>query len=524
VSIDKISGNGKNDHRVVCITIIDMREVFMESLQRLLDRDRVLDRIFNPASIAVIGVSVKGNMFGTGIMNALNAIGFEGVIYPVNPKGGQFDGMKIYTSLQEIPSPVDFAIIVVPAEHVPGALEECRKMGIAGAEILSAGFSETGTRKGKILEEQIRKIAEKGIRVVGPNCFGIYSPASGLTLLPGPDLSRESGPVAFLSQSGGMSVDFAHIGKWMGFRFSKVVSFGNGVDLRETELLEYFGRDPETRVITMYMEGVEDGRGFLEVLKRVASEKPVIINKGGLSEAGSRAVESHTASMGGSRVIWESALRQAGAIQVGDLLEMAQTALAFTLLPWKTYHGISVAGGGGALAVSGSDAAERFGFELPLFDDSLREKILSVLPRQGASAKNPVDAAHPLVGPDAYREVFLHAGSDSRVDAQVLVQLLHHYKTIAFGMGIDSVKQVTPYRELATAMREAMDTTGKPVILVMPDFKQGLDSMDVEEMIREARQIFLEKGIPVFDDLGHCFRALSHVSRFAFRRRLKASS
>lgn len=258
--------------------------------------------------------------------------------------------------------------------------------------------------------------------------------------------------------------------------------------------------------------------GFWEVLKRVASEKPVIINKGGLSEAGSRAVESHTASMGGSRVIWESALRQAGAIQVGDLLEMAQTALAFTLLPWKTYHGISVAGGGGALAVSGSDAAERFGFELPLFDDSLREKILSVLPRQGASAKNPVDAAHPLVGPDAYREVFLHAGSDSRVDAQVLVQLLHHYKTIAFGMGIDSVKQVTPYRELATAMREAMDTTGKPVILVMPDFKQGLDSMDVEEMIREARQIFLEKGIPVFDDLGHCFRALSHVSRFAFRR------
>jgi acyl-CoA synthetase (NDP forming) len=250
----------------------------------------------------------------------------------------------------------------------------------------------------------------------------------------------------------------------------------------------------------------------------------VIINKGGLSEAGSRAVESHTASMGGSRVIWESALRQAGAIQVGDLLEMAQTALAFTLLPWKTYHGISVAGGGGALAVSGSDIAERFGFELPLFDDSLREKILSVLPRQGASAKNPVDAGHPMVGPETYKEVFLHAGSDSRVDAQVLIQLLHHYKVIALGMGIDSVKQVTPYPELAAAMCEAMDKTGKPVILVMPDFKQGLDSMDIEEMIRDARQIFLEKGIPVFDDLGHCFRALSHVSQFAFHRRLQASA
>ncbi|MCK9263436.1 MAG: CoA-binding protein, partial [Deltaproteobacteria bacterium] len=198
------------------------------------------DRIFYPKSVAVIGVSVRGSAFGTGILSALKAIGFEGRLYAVNPKGGEYNGIKIYTGLKEIPEPVDFAIIAVPAEHVPKALEECRLMGVAGAEILSSGFSELGTQEGVRLEQEVKGIASRGLRVIGPNCFGVYCPQSGLTLLPGPDLSRKSGPVGFVSQSGGMSIDFAHIGKWMGVGFSKVVSFGNGADIRETELLEYF--------------------------------------------------------------------------------------------------------------------------------------------------------------------------------------------------------------------------------------------------------------------------------------------
>jgi acyl-CoA synthetase (NDP forming) len=496
----------------------------MDYLERRVDQATVFDRIFHPANIAIIGVSVQGSMFGSGILNSLTAIGFEGEIFAVNPKGGEYNGRKIYRSVEEITKPLDFAIIAVPAERVPEALESCRKMGIAGAEILSAGFTETGTAKGKALEEDIKKISSRGIRVIGPNCFGIYCPRSGLTLLPGPDLSRESGPVGFISQSGGMSIDYAHIGKWMGVRFSKVISFGNGADLRETELLEYLGSDLETDVISMYIEGVEDGREFLKVLKEVASKKPVIINKGGLSEAGSRAVASHTASMGGSKIIWESALRQAGAIQVGDLWEMAEAALAFSLLPLKEYRGISVAGGGGALGVSACDAADTYGLTLPVFDEDLSEEILSVLPRPGSSARNPIDAANPFVGPDAFRHVFLKAGSDLRVDIQALIQLLHHYKTISLSLGLDSVQDVTPFRELAKVMREAWDITGKPVILILPDFKQGRESLDIGEMIREARHVFLGSGIPVFHDLAHALRALGHVSRYASLRRRRVLS
>jgi len=493
----------------------------MDCTESFVEQASDFERIFHPRAVAVIGVSSQGNMFGNGILSALKTIGFEGELYPVNPKGGEFNGRKIYRALEELSEKADFAIIAVPAEHVPAALESCLMNGVAGAEILSAGFAETGTARGRELEEDVRKIAARGIRVVGPNCFGIYCPRSGLTLLPGPDLSRESGPVGFISQSGGMSIDYAHIGKWMGVRFSKVISFGNGADLRETELLEYLGDDPETKVISMYIEGVQDGRSFFRTLKKVAAKKPVIVNKGGLSEAGSRAVASHTASLGGSRIIWESALRQAGAIQVGDLWEMAETALAFSLLPIRNYHGISVAGGGGALGVSACDSAEAYGLNLPVFDEALSEDILSVLPRPGSSARNPIDAANPFVGPDAYRHVFVKAGSDTRVDLQILIQLLHHYKSITISMGIESIKEITPFQDLSRVMEEARDITGKPVALILPDFKQGQESMDICGMIREARQVFIERGIPVYHDLSHGLRAVGHVSRFARRQKLK---
>ena len=195
------------------------------------------DRIFHPRRLAIIGVSAdEGGMgFGAGMLKAIATMGFEGEIYPINPKGGAIGGLNIFKRIEDVPEKIDFAIIAVSARYVPEVLESCLKLGVAGAEILSSGFSELGTQEGIALEKQIKQIAAKGIRVVGPNCFGIYCPASGLTLLPGPDLSRKSGPVAYLAQSGGMAIDFAHAGKWMGIRFSKMVSFGNGVDLRETD-------------------------------------------------------------------------------------------------------------------------------------------------------------------------------------------------------------------------------------------------------------------------------------------------
>jgi len=476
------------------------------------------ERIFHPQKLAIIGVSQSGLGFGAGISRSLRMIGYAGDIFLVNPKGGTLDGQPILARIEDIPNRIDLAIIAVPAPQVPEALEACRVKGAAGAEIVSSGFKELGTAEGRRLEQAVVAIAAKGVRVIGPNCFGIYCPKSGLTVLPGPDLSRKSGPVAFSSQSGGMAVDFANLGKSMGLTFSKVVSFGNGADLRETELLQYFRDDPDTGVVAMYIEGIQDGDTFFNALRSTAARKPVVVNKGGLSAAGNRAVLSHTASMGGSSAIWQSILRQTNAVQVHGMAEMAQTCLAFAMLPPRPLRQIAVIGGGGALGVAAADAAETYGLQIPAFDDALAERIDALLPKPGSSPANPVDVANPFVPPQTVKEVLRLAAEDERIDLQVFTSLLHHYKTIASTSGCP-LQEVTPYLELADDIAEVMRDTGKPVVVVLSNPKNGPDHQDVVTMFADARHAFIERGIPVFDNLDQGLRALGHVNAYYERNR-----
>ncbi|MGA3084362.1 MAG: CoA-binding protein [Thermodesulfobacteriota bacterium] len=477
-----------------------------------------LERIFKPKRLAVIGVSGDNNFgYGSRTIITLRNFGFKGEQCPVNPKGGTISGLKIYKTLEEIPGELDLAIIAVPAPLVPKALEACRQKGVIGAEILSAGFKELGTPEGKALEEEIKGIVKKGIRVVGPNCFGIYCPAGGLTILPGEEFPRESGPVAFLAQSGGMAGEFVMNGGCLGLRFSKVVSFGNGVDLREAELLQYLGDDPETRVICMYMEGVENGRAFFKVLKEVTAKKPVIIYKGGLSKSGSRAVVSHTASLGGTREIWESMMRQANAIQVNNSWEMAQTCLAFVQLPERVFKRISVVGGGGALGVTAGDTAESFGFELPILPNDIQEQIMAILPKPGSSASNPIDAANPGVPPEILKKVLLKAGAVETIDLQLLIQLLYIYKSF-HRLGEMTVEEATPYIKLAEAIKEVEDQTNKPVVLFLPNSRRDLEDLDAEEVRRKAARLFFKKKILIFENLTDAFKAIEKVSHYYAQR------
>ena len=296
-------------------------------------------------------------------------------------------------------------------------------------------------------------------------------------------------------------------------RFSKVVSFGNGADLRETDLLRYFKDDSETKVISMYIEGIQDGENFFKEIKSAASKKPVIVYKGGLSRAGARAVASHTASMGGSRVIWNSILKQVNAIQVHDTEEMAQATLAFALLPPKIFSGISVVGGGGAIGVTACDTAENYGIEIPPLSTDLQNRIYNFLPKPGSSSINPVDVANPFVAPQVLKEVLLAAAEDKRIDLQIIVSLLYHYKSIA-RMFNKTVAEITPYKELAQAVRDVVDQTGKPVIAVLSNSKRSVDDLDIIEMIALTRKEYSDRGIPVFDELHDAIRAIAHVNTY----------
>jgi len=479
--------------------------------------DLSFERIFHPRRVAVAGVSTDGFGFGRGILLSLLEMGFEGELFPVNPRGGEIKGLKIYPAIEDIPGEIDFAVIAVAAEAVPETLAACRRKGAAGAEILSSGFRETGTEKGAALEEAVRVEAARGIRVIGPNCFGIYCPKSGLTMLPGPDLSRETGPVAFVSQSGGHAIDLAFLGKAVGIRFSKMISFGNGVDLRETELLKYLTTDPETGVIAMYLEGVTDGDAFFRALDEATRKKPVVIYKGGLSEAGQRAVASHTASMGGQALIWESILRQAGAVQTASMDELAGACLALSLLPRRPYRGVTVVGGGGALGVAACDTAEAYGLQLPPLTGEIFEAVQAVLPKPGSSAANPIDIANPYVPPQTLEKALTAAGRDERVDIQIMVPLLYHFKALAAMLGLPSIKEATPYEAMAEAGARAAAATGKPVCAVLPNPRRTLADLDVEVILREARDSFLKRGIPVFSSLAEAFSAVRHAARAARR-------
>lgn len=355
-----------------------------------------LDDIFYPASVAVVGASAEANS-GTNIvlLNPLLRYGFRGAIYPVNPKVAEIRGLKAYPSLLDIPGPVDFVMCALAARHLPGVARECLQKGVKGLHIFSAGFSETGEDEGRRLEAEVVALARQGgMRVVGPNCFGVSCPASGLCTLN--DLPPQPGTLALASQSSAIAVEFTDAASMRGVRFSKAVCYGNGADLNETDFLEYYGQDPDTRIIALYLEGVKDRR-FFPVLREVAARKPVLILKGGTTGAGGRAVGSHTGSLVGRGEVWWSLCRQAGALAATTLDDLVDLSVAFYHFtpPLGSRTAIIVFGGG--FGVKAADDCERGGLSVPPLDASTRHALGRLMPQAGTSTANPVDVSPGVI-------------------------------------------------------------------------------------------------------------------------------
>jgi acyl-CoA synthetase (NDP forming) len=257
--------------------------------------------------------------------------------------------------------------------------------------VFTAGFSESGEEEGGQLEERIRKIAlGGGLNLIGPNCMGINVPKAKMMTLHGTPL--ESGPVAFLSQSGGHALQFIPYAQEFGIGFSKVISYGNGCIMDSTDFLEYLATDPETKIITMYVEGVRDGGKLLKQVREINRTKPVIVWKGGLSESGKRAAASHTGSLAGSATVWNAFFRQTGAVQVGTLDELADVTMTFLCLPPPHGRRVALLMGGGGRSVSAADLCNQEGLEVPVLTPETRRKLRNLIPVAGTSVKNPVDA------------------------------------------------------------------------------------------------------------------------------------
>jgi len=358
-----------------------------------------LDPVFHPRAVAVVGVSSNPNPTGMGSFYAsLLEAGFadRGGLYPVNPKVNEINGARCYPTLMDTPDPVDHVISQVPAGFVPELVDQCIAKKVRSIHFFTAGFSETGDQEMAVVERQmIEKLRDAGIRAIGPNCMGLYVPGSKLAFMGG--FPMESGNVFLLSQSGANAGEVVRDLTNRGVRFSKVVSYGNGADLRAHDFLDYAAQDEESAVVAAYIEGVQDGRKFFEALQRCARVKPVIVLKGGRTRSGSQAAHSHTGSLAGSIEIFDAVCRQTGALRAETMDELQDLIVAVsTNIRQVSGRGVALfAGGGGGFAVLSADAIDREGLTVPRMPQSAVDEMREYIPVAGSSVNNPIDAFPP---------------------------------------------------------------------------------------------------------------------------------
>ncbi|MBN2518706.1 MAG: CoA-binding protein [Candidatus Altiarchaeota archaeon] len=350
-----------------------------------------LKYFFEPKSVAIIGASRNTKKIGHVILRNF-VQGFNGRIYPVNPNTDTILDLKCYKSLLDVPGTIDLVIISIHAELVPGVMKECAKKEVKAVVIVSGGFAEVGR---KDLEDQITRIAESaGIRVIGPNCIGVFDAYTNVDslFLPSYRLGRPpKGRISLISQSGalgGAMLDWANM---HGYGFSKFVSYGNACDVDETDLIDFLGDDKKTALICAYLEGVErDGPTFIKIASKVSSKKPIIAIKGGTTKAGGEAVSSHTASLAGSPKIYEAVFRQCGIIQAYDLEEALDFSRTLIEVPLPKGRRVLTITNGGGLGILSTDAIEKEGLELAELSKETVKSLKSMMPEY-VVIRNPID-------------------------------------------------------------------------------------------------------------------------------------
>jgi acyl-CoA synthetase (NDP forming) len=368
----------------------------------------LLDGLFKPKSIAVVGASTKPGKIGYTITERLIKDGFKGPIYPINPTASELLGLKVYPTVAACPGPVDAAVITVPAEHVKDSLLDCAKKGVKGLMMITSGFSEIGQ---KALEEEILQIArDNNMCLLGPNIVGLLSNtdkmnASFCPFLPLP------GKAALLSQSGALVIAVDAMTYTRGVGFDKLVSLGNMADVDFADCTEWLNEDENTFCISLYIEGFKDGRHFLDVARKAT--KPIIALKAGVSAHGAAAAASHTGSLAGAAKVYGAAFQQAGVIQASDLDNLFDRTLALSLQPEMKGDNMLILTNGGGIGVLATDAAERYGIPLKFAPPDVQTELKKHMPVFG-SAKNPVDITG-MAGVDWYLDAVRYAITRQRL-------------------------------------------------------------------------------------------------------------
>jgi len=465
------------------------------------EKHHPLEEIFHPKSIAIVGAS--SNEPETGWPARLLDFGYSGHLYPVNPRAAEINGLKAYPTVRDIPGPVDYAIFNIPARFAPQVMEDCAAKGVKVVHIYTAGFGETGKEEGRKLEAQVAAIArDGGVRIIGPNCMGVYYPAAGLTF--SPIFSQEAGNVSFVSQTGAGAQRFVPLANDRDIHFSKVISYGNAMDLDAPDFLDYLASDVETEIITCYIEGVRDGRRFLEAVRKCLMTKPVIILKAGLTESGAQAAASHTASLTGSESVWDAFFKQTGAIPVNSLEEIIDVVLALLRMPCPKGRRVGLMGRGGGLGVIATDTCERAGLKVPSFLPETIRQLEEVIPEAGSGVRNPVEGPGGIIDTANF-----YARGLQMVDAdpQIDFILVHIGVDVYGGNQPDLLEQLLKVAEILASTAQ---TLTKPIAVVL----YAGELLETVAAVLEARKRLLKAGIPVYSTVEAAAKAVSQLIRY----------
>jgi acyl-CoA synthetase (NDP forming) len=435
-----------------------------------------LDRVFNPKSIALIGASASLGKWGQMIFSNIVAGGFPGKIYPVNPKEKKIFGIPVYQRVQDIPEPADLAIITTPADSVLSVIGDCGEKGIKAAVVVTSGFSETGDH-GKALENKLVSLCKgKGIVLVGPNTMGILCTGASL-FATGAHTRPRHGNVAFISQSGNLGVQLIHWAEHQGLGVSLFAGSGNEAMVTCSDYLEYVAGDPQTRIIILYLESMREGRRFFETVKQINRTKPIIVLKGGRTEAGRAASASHTGSMSGEVTIFRAACRQAGLLEAKVPSELLDLSAGFSSLPLPRGNRVGIVTLGGGWGVVTSDECNEKGLAVPALSEAIIKAIDRHLPSFWSKG-NPVDlvGTHDPDAPLVAVEELLRSDDVDAVISLGIVGRIEHLRvmnrsarqideTIPPGL-LDQVEtSLREYEEKYIARTaELMESLEKPVI------------------------------------------------------------
>ncbi|GBC60791.1 acyl-CoA synthetase [Desulfonema ishimotonii] len=468
-----------------------------------------LDKVMNAESVAIIGASKNETKRGFQAIRTLLDGNYEGIIYPVNPKEKSILGLKCYSRVSAIEDPVDLALITTPAPTIPAVLEDCGKKEVSGAVIIAGGFGEMGS-EGKRLEEEIVRVArENHIRIIGPNTSGMMNLRDQMNLVGLREVPR--GDIALLSQSGNMALTIMTEAKLKSLKgFSYYVGVGNEADIRFHEYLEFFREDKVTHAILMYVEGMREGRKFLQEAHKTSLKKPIILLKSGRSSTGKRSAGSHTGALAGMSVVAKTAFQRSGIIVVENSDELFPVAETLSSLPPIRNNKIAILADGGGHATIAADVLTDLGVQIPELSEKTRERLRELLPRS-AAVINPIDVAG---GTDSDPTVFADCADiilkDPEVGGLLIVGLFGGYG-IRFAESLSLMEEDAAHR-----MGKMVRKRKKPIV-----FHSLYTSAKPH-----ALHLLRYYGIPVYDSLDiacKCVSALAERGTYLHRYHFKTN-